>query len=449
MAIGIGMFEALLFILLGGATPADLVSLMHADDYFEVRKIDLTVEKMIELAGKDPSDGKAQIQQLLALRLLGDDPNEVKKSPQHEAVIKLLKQIADGTKAQDRFGFARDYAGRTLARLEGRILPVTPVVKDSLRVDAFKWFPAAATMIGAADLNSGDGAPDTFNLLRKTFAAKIPPQQKEVLYAVAEALGNIRVDRASFAYVDEPNNANQGRIFIRFTGAGDRQRLIDVLEKKGEFKVAKQGDAIVLQQGNRPPVVSIVGDNDVLFLGYGKHDADHAKLIDEVLSLRSKGEDTLLAGKLKGELAKIPADVNALIVGDIPEELRQDLARGGAVPVLPHGIMATARRGKSLQVQFSGGMAGDEDAKLLSKTLLALRDQGLVLLQNVPAQVPVPERIIGNLKKTLQSLQLNAEGKTVAGSVQFDGNLAEMMSYMLLTERSDTRIEPPVPKKAP
>ena len=116
MAVGLGLSEFLLLVILG-ASPADLLSLIHADDYFQHRKIDVTVEKMIELAGKDPVDGKTQIQQLLALRVLGDDVEQVKKSPQHPAAMEPLKDIAAGMKAQEAHGFAKGYASRTLAKL--------------------------------------------------------------------------------------------------------------------------------------------------------------------------------------------------------------------------------------------------------------------------------------------------------------------------------------------
>lgn len=85
----------LLAILLGTGTSTDLASLVPAEDYFRVRGIAVSVEKLVELAGTEPKDGKTQIQQLLALRLLGEDAAKVKKSQDFAKHVALIKAIAD------------------------------------------------------------------------------------------------------------------------------------------------------------------------------------------------------------------------------------------------------------------------------------------------------------------------------------------------------------------
>lgn len=447
--VAVGWSEILILILLGGTTPADVVSMLHADDYFQSRKIDLTVEKMLELAGKDPVDGKAQIQQLLALRTLGDDPSEVKKSGQQQAVMQLLQQIADGKKAQDPLGFARTYASRTLARLEGKTPPAPALPKDSLRSEAFKWFPAAATLIGGADFRGGgDDAFDPLAPMRKLLTTKVPPEEKAKIYEVVEALGNIRIDRSSFAFVDEPQAETRGRIFIRVTGKGDPKRILDVLEQKGGFQITKKDGVTLAQHANRPPLLAFIGDSDVLFVGANNRNLDHGKLVDEVLAIRARGEGSVLSGKFNEELQKLAADGNGIIIGQIPADFQHELTRGGVLPAAPESISAVMKRGKALQVKFQAVMTNADDAKDFSTTLLGLRDKGVALLQNVPPQAAVPARVVDNFRKTLESLKLNADGKTAQGSAEVDGNIGEMLQYLIMAEsRSSTVAPPPVIKK--
>ena len=106
------IFAPILFFLmpLSGNSVDDIVTLLPAEDYFQSRRIDTTIEKMMELAAKEPVDGKSSIQQLLALRVLGDDPAKVKKANGFAGHLQILKEIAAGEKAQDKQGFAKEYA---------------------------------------------------------------------------------------------------------------------------------------------------------------------------------------------------------------------------------------------------------------------------------------------------------------------------------------------------
>jgi hypothetical protein len=90
---------------LGGNGAKDFVSLLDAPQYFKSRGIEMKVEKMLELAGKTPADGKEQVQQLLAIRWLGEHADTIKKTGNAR---ETLQAIADGKEAKDRHGFAAD-----------------------------------------------------------------------------------------------------------------------------------------------------------------------------------------------------------------------------------------------------------------------------------------------------------------------------------------------------
>ena len=70
--VGVGMMELLLLLAGGGGLSAnDLVSLVPLDDYFASRNITVNAKEMTTLAGKEPSDARTAVRQLLAIRWLG------------------------------------------------------------------------------------------------------------------------------------------------------------------------------------------------------------------------------------------------------------------------------------------------------------------------------------------------------------------------------------------
>jgi len=139
----------LLFTNSGG----DLVTLLNAEDYFRTRGIDMEVAKLLELAGKDPVDGKTQIQQLLALRVLGENAQKYKEHFQGDAAKrKLLDDVAAGIKAQDKQGFAREYASWAVLQLGGTVAPVAVEIPAPFKEYALAWFPAGVTHAGALNV---------------------------------------------------------------------------------------------------------------------------------------------------------------------------------------------------------------------------------------------------------------------------------------------------------
>src|SRR5262245_42811620 len=149
-------------LLLGpasGALPSDLVSLLNAEAYFQNNNIPVQADKLIELAAKAPADNKGRIGQLLAIRWL--EENAGKLGGQKQAAQAALHKLATGPQ-----GFARDYAARALARIDGKPAPVLhPAPKDSLR-QALEWFPEDMALVAAMELRPTPG--------QKTLSADAP-----------------------------------------------------------------------------------------------------------------------------------------------------------------------------------------------------------------------------------------------------------------------------------
>ena len=136
-------------LLAGGANGSDLVSLVQPEHYFKSREVRVSIDSMIDVALTEPKTGKAQIMQLDALRYLADESAAFKKASNYASNREAIELIAEGKRAQDKLGFAKEYAQRTLDKLDGKKPPeqkITPIRKD-----AFNWFPADSTLVYGVD----------------------------------------------------------------------------------------------------------------------------------------------------------------------------------------------------------------------------------------------------------------------------------------------------------
>lgn len=410
--MGMGLMEIFMLALLGGGANVDLASLLPAPTYFKSRNIDINVDKAIELAAKDPTDGKTQIAQLVALRYLADESAKLKESPNYAQHRQLLEQIAMGRKAQDPQGFAKEYAANVLARLDNAKLP--RAAAPSLREDSFRWFPADAKLLAALDtrLARGDSpAKSSFGEIFKR-VDMFPQEMLNSAFGVVEKIGNVRIDRIAFAFVEGPPDQEQmGQIYIRVTGKANPAWLLEGFKELNmQTKTIKgpQGETITtLLQPNRAPGIMLVGDSDVVIAGYQKDTADHEPLLNKVLELRTGKEKHAGEGFLKNEIAKVPDKACGLMVGSLPAD-----ASAGAPFPLPVMINAHILRTRdALDVNFNGAMANEADAKQFVGEVAKVRKQGidgLKQLQNAPA--PIPGLQIPTMMQMLESMQVEAQG---------------------------------------
>src|SRR5437762_2964734 len=187
MAAGLGAMELLMLIALGGGMQAgDLVSYLPAEAYFKSRAIPINLDNMIYLAVKEPADGEAQIKQLMCLRMLADQPDLFRKGKDKAEALAALRKIAGGELANDKQGFAKEYALRALAVLDGGKTAeraAAPALDDGLA-----WFPASATLVGAVDSRRRPGAGDPSKEFDKLFGKFARPRDWEEIYRIADTL---------------------------------------------------------------------------------------------------------------------------------------------------------------------------------------------------------------------------------------------------------------------
>jgi hypothetical protein len=393
----------------GGAVSTDLVSALPPQAYFKSRGIDMNIDKAVELAAKDPENGKAQITQLLALRYLAEESAKLKGSPDLERHRQTLTDIATGKKAQDPQGFAKDYAATALARLDGA--KITRQAPPPPRDDAFGWFPANATLLGALDTRLSRGeTPPAKSSVSEIFKL-FPEEVLNQAFTAVEKVGNVRIDRVAFAYVDNPQDKQMGEIYVRITGKANPVWLLEAFkELKLETKTGKGpgGEAITtLVKPNNAPGLMLVGDSELVVAGYQKEQANHEDLLAKALDLKNGKGRNAADGALKAELAKVPQKACGLIVGSLPADASQ-----GApfpIPVMISGHILRAQ--SALDLNLAGHMANNDDAAQLVKTVSQFRQQGidaLKQLQGAPVQVPGLQ--VNAMIQMLESMQTEAQG---------------------------------------
>jgi hypothetical protein len=151
-----------------------------------------------------------------------------------------LEEIAKGTKAADPAGFAREYAARALARIDGKKPPAPPRrrLTDGLR--GLPGDPCLLAMIDSGGAGPAAEESQAPTLFRKTLST----EEKEALYKDVEQIGNLQMDRITVAFFTKKENGNVTftHAVARVSGKGNRAWVVDALRKEGiDFKVQQAG----------------------------------------------------------------------------------------------------------------------------------------------------------------------------------------------------------------
>jgi hypothetical protein len=415
MAMG-GMELIFILGLLAGGGSLDIASSLPAKEYFKARDIEVSADKLMELAGQDPDTGKKQIGQLIALGHLAKEPDLLKKSDKLAQHRRLLGEIAQGKKANDPNGFSVSYAERVLLALDGQ--KPLPGAKRSWK-EVAKFLPENASLIGLVDLASSQ-SPDRklpdFGMLFEF----LPQPDREAFWSTVEKLGNIQVDSFGFSLTNDAGDGKITEMVFRVTGRGNPDWLASVMtgvkEDKSKDHVGPNGEKMRVFTGDHDgPAIVILGSTEVLIGGYppefnrgGANPAkkNHQEVLDRLLAQRAKAPLGPLQGRLKADLAKVPADANGFVVGAPIKD------KGVAPFPMPNRVLAHAKRiAGGIDLQAQGAMADEKDAKSLIDTIAKGRDQGLQELNRLQGKpLPIPGINVGVMIGMLENMQLQAKG---------------------------------------
>ncbi|MBV9123252.1 MAG: hypothetical protein JO112_07845 [Planctomycetes bacterium] len=423
-----------LFLLGSGHFGNDLLSVINAEDYFKARQVEVKAPDLITLAAKAPADAKTQVAQLLAIRWLGEHPEEAKKEAK---VHDTLAQIAQGKIAQDAEGFAQDYARRALARLDGQPPPRSPALPENSMTEALAWFPVQASLFGAIDLRSASEAKASDQAaFRDLVSQLIPERERGLLYGFAETVGNLRLDRVAMAYAGDPVASLKSRVYLRFTGKGHRKWLGDFVRQNltgGEIKEEKdpQGQPLTLISSEKTaPAYALIGDTELIMAGHeGNENA--LEVVREVLAVRAGRTPGIAKGSFADQLKQVPSQAAGLVMGDLPPDMQREFT-GGPVRVLPHQVMITLIKGETLTLHFQGTMDKAEDAQAFADGVNQLKDKGVEALQNLPPEIKIKPDSLRLLTQTLEEVNMEAKGTTVSMTLEIEGEALKALHNLVI-----------------
>ncbi len=420
----------------------DMLAYVDAADYFGSRRpaIEMKADKMIELAKTDPKTAKASVQQLLAIRWLGE--NKVAQAKD------TLEQIAGGKLAQDSLGFAKDYAGAALAQLAGKAVPIKPVPANSL-ADGVGWFPDDVTFFGGGDLRGAlDPAPIDVKEIRTLLLKLIQPRHREEVYGFIEQVGNIQIDRIVAGYAADPVDARKSKIFVRISGRADVKRLLDFIKQNEPDFTTREtkgpnGEPIIhAHHGTRPPVMAFIGNTEMVVCGFEGNDGDHASLVEQVLEIRAGKKPGLAKGPFGDTVKAVPPNASVFMIGLVPEEIRRELGRELAfLGGIPKSVSAHLIKGKALEVQFIGSFEDADEAKKFAEGAAMAKGLAVAFLNDPkpPLNLLKPEQL-AVLKKALDSVKVEAKEATASGQITIPVEVLKI-GWGLLTEQLPKAIE--------
>jgi hypothetical protein len=453
-----GAMELLMVALLaGGNALPDAVSFVPPRDYFQVREIQVSAEALIELAAKEPKDAKTQVQQLLALRQLDEDAAELKKAPKYADYRRTLEQIAAGAKAQDPQGFAKEYAQRLLARLDGK---KPPAVESMPARKALDWFPANANLIYITDLTGG-GKGSGIGLPLDALFKMIPPQAKNELYGALEEIGNVRVQRIALATapgeMDKKNPRHE--IFIRITGKANPDWIAALAKNKGglvaEPKKGPAGESLIYlrepeaQPGGqfRRPALALLDDRDLLIAGYdGPLGGPNDKSLEKLFAVRDGRQPGITKGPLQPRLQKISPKAVGLLVADLPPEWNEGFPGGVQVSKIDAAMVPDQG---GLDVHAAVTLSNPQQAATAVQGVSQARKQAIDALKQVQDMPPFPGLPIVALINALETVQVQQQDEQMLIRLVVPAELMRGLPTMMLAMPVRMQAAPAPPQAVP
>jgi WD40 repeat protein len=454
-SLGAGLLDLLILLFFGSNYSNDLLAAVDADGYFKSRRVAVSVATMIERASQRPADAKSSVAQLLAVRWLGEHPDQVRAEPKARA---LLEQLAQGKAAQDAAGFAREYAERALAKLDGkshiRLLPAGSVPNDALA-----WFPDPATVAGAFDLRRPSDAmlPEArfLKIFREQQARVRAPEE---IYELAERVGNLRLDRVSFVIesIDMSKRWPEFKWVVRFTGLANSGWLAAYLQSQLEKDTGEKATVKAERRsaGERVTVVTlgemalgIVGATDVVI--------GTTELLQKTLDTRATGKNAVASGRLKPLLERVSPRCHALLAADFPEDVYGPLRDWEKFMLPPHQFTLEMKQDEDSHLRFHAKFDSADDAEGFAREVRELKEDGLRTLSawRDAESTPVARSPYIEMLRVLKSAEINRDDKSVRIGVQVSRQTREAMEKYLadkyLSAHRDRDATAPRPAEAP
>src|SRR5262249_45723029 len=171
------------------------------------------------------------------------------------------------------------------------------------------------------------------------------------------------------------------------------------------------------------PAMGLVGDTDFLIAGFpaSRERAKQFQVLQEVLEIRQGKKTSLDKGTYAKMLKSWPAQSTTLLIGDLPERWRGELAgRGSPFRSVPqHFNLKGTRTARGLDIRLHGAEGSAREARDFVKSVEKLKQMGVEELHLLGRRFEVDARTIEKVQDAVTGVQLKTQDALLIGSAVF------------------------------
>jgi hypothetical protein len=374
------------------------------------------------------------VRRLMAIRTLG----EMKKGEALPALKALL-----GSKEM----FVPDYAARAIAQIQGQPLPVRAAPREALKTD-LTLLPANVAVIGQVSFPSGKAASLDEAL------KSVPPQPGEnrqatldqltgQIIAVAEQIGNVRVEAITFGVCDTVG-PNDGFFATIVHGQYDAAAVSAFLQTTG-LPITTVAGATVLKP-EQEVALAFPADDRALFTAGAAAEKLPVKEILEAAANAAGGQKGAASHPLMAQaefapfMASLNEGVRAWVICKVSDSYR-------AAPVFqPFDTITLLGRQEKENLTFRVAGAGKDVAAV--KGAVDQVNQGIQEAKNHLPQMAQQMPMLQPIVDFANSIQCDADGKNATLIGAYKGDAGTLLAMPLMMFGMRAQAEPAQPPAA-
>ncbi|MFN3167938.1 MAG: hypothetical protein ACE37H_12840 [Phycisphaeraceae bacterium] len=437
------MSESLIFMLmfaLGGGNGGDLLDFGSTDIYWQMRE-----QRVIDVATMSEvldDDDAISADTLMAIRALGELGMVPDADPATKAqIVEKLTPLVDSKEP-----FVGQYAKRSIAWVKGEDPPARPKATQAQLDADLAILPHTSQVVGQMRIGNGVG-PIDWNKLLPDMGENGPDRGEmigEISGMVAQAaamIGNARLDAVTVG-AQFFGNGDDGYAVILGRGQYDRIglqiALQDMAEEQGEdseLSFYSIGDIEVIVSKSRWEQFAILMPSDEVFVFMVGESDQGSKMfpIDETADRLAKGDAQLAFSDIvTKQMKQVDRDkAIAWVAMQVPPPLRQEVEEVFGPFEAAH---ASAVRNDEGDIDVAWKAEGS-DAQAIDLAVAKMNEElaeGRVEIREEMARNPELKPMFEPLIKMMDSLHVEAEGKTMTGGIQVPGNIGAVMQMMFM-----------------
>lgn len=446
-----GIAEMMIVLLLGGGggNMGDMLDFAKTDLYWQQREqrvVDLDAMSAV-LANADsiPAD------KLMAIRALGElaKAGEADKA----AVIKVLTPLTESKEP-----FVGQYAKRSIAWAKGEDPAARPEPTAKQMNGDLALLPHTSQIVGQMKINNGPGPVDLLALLPKMPEGEGPDMREMIqelngaIVQAAQMIGNARVDSVSIgATFIGDLDGDEGYAMVVVRGQYDRVAVQETFEMMAKEEGSDlnfysiDGIEVIANKERWSQFVVMMPSDNLFILMFGEMgDRPNAFPIDETADLIKNGDGQLAFGaRITQQLKQIDRDkANVYVAFDFNAPIFEDSDLVAFTGPFDAGRIVGMRSDEGLAVTWAGDGNDAAGVARVAAELNGYIIEGRAEIRKEMLRNPEMKQFMEPIVKIMDSLHVEAEGKTMTGGVQLPANIGTLMPALLFGSAIEHQAEP-------